>query len=95
MEYIYESPITIYTKKPEIELEDAVMNIVYSWGIDIDKERLIKALKFDREQYDVGYKHGRAVGFEELLDKIYEVDPWLEGCVRAALDMKRREDSVT
>lgn len=59
----YESPITMFvhnnTTKILEEREDAIVaRISEEIGLDIDKEELIKALKYDRNQYSKGYDEG-------------------------------------
>lgn len=68
---MYESPINIVQKVDEIEssfsevLDNYVMSVVRSYGVDVDKEELVKALKYDREQYDKGFKDGFDKGVED------------------------------
>ena len=33
--------------------------------MDVDKEELLKASRYDREQYDQGYLNGRITGYED------------------------------
>lgn len=57
----YDSPIEIVKKMQEQYEMDVVNNVVkcvQSYGINIDKDELIKALKYDRQQYEKGYKDG-------------------------------------
>lgn len=57
----YNSPIEIVKKMQEQYEEDVVNNVlkcVHSYGINVDKDELIKALKYDRDQYDIGYADG-------------------------------------
>ena len=54
----YESPIKTYLSEIETEFSDAVFRAVLRVGIDVDKEELIKALKYDRKQYEQGYHDG-------------------------------------
>jgi len=53
----YQSPIieviqTQMRNQIEGEIYKAVMNV----GVNVDKEELLKALQYDREQYQKGYK---------------------------------------
>ena len=67
---MYKSPIEkIYGEiQTQIEQEDEkmVMKAVRKVGINVDKESLIKALQYDRNQYTKGYEDGK----NEVLDKI-------------------------
>ena len=59
---MYESPINIMLTQLRAKQEDEAFRITQSvaqgMGINIDKEELIKALQFDRGQYEKGYKDG-------------------------------------
>ena len=54
----YESPIEIIQKSVTAKVEDDICKAVWEYGIVVDKEELIKALRYDREQYDKGYRDG-------------------------------------
>ena len=60
---MYEAPITQYITdihtRVENQLENHLMEILFGLGFDVDKEELIKALKYDREQYQKGFKDGK------------------------------------
>lgn len=48
------------------EEENMVMKAIREVGINVDKEELIKALQYDRNQYTKGYDDGK----NDVLDKI-------------------------
>ena len=52
----YENPILLIQQRMNAQIEDAVCKAVQKVGIYVDKDELIKALKYDREQYQKGYK---------------------------------------
>ena len=54
----YISPIKIYQTEIQTALENDVMSVAQNIGIDIDKEELLKALAYDRDQYAKGYEAG-------------------------------------
>ena len=66
----YQSPISQIYKDVEYkfkeDMENKTMEAVHHFGISVDKEELIKALQYDRNQYDKGYSEGRASIVEEL-----------------------------
>ena len=72
----YRSPIEVYTHEPMFkEMEDGIMRATVSCGVQIDKDELIRALAYDREQYRAGYeaaerKYKRPVG--EWIDRMAE-----------------------
>lgn len=64
----YQSPITLKlpTEKILHDLDEAketgIVSVVQQMGIDVDKEELFKALRYDRKQYDIGYRDGLFAG---------------------------------
>lgn len=54
----YISPITIFQTELNTELENNVYHAVMKYDIAVDKEELIKALKYDRKQYEKGFQDG-------------------------------------
>ena len=55
---MYESPINAYFGEVETKFNGAVFKAIQSVGIDVNKDELIKALAYDREQYERGYHDG-------------------------------------
>ena len=51
-------PIEIIQTQIQMKMEDEIMKAVQNVGIQVDKEELLKALKYDREQYEKGYQDG-------------------------------------
>lgn len=51
----YESPIRMIVGEMETKMEADTMSVIQRYGIDVDKEELIKALNYDRGQYEKGY----------------------------------------
>ena len=54
----YISPINLIQKEINYTVEDDVYLAVLKCDITVDKEELIKALKYDRKQYDKGFQDG-------------------------------------
>lgn len=70
---MYESPIQI-TQIGErigtelVEKEEAyIFSVVKRMYVDVDKDELVKALAYDRGQYDKGYIDGRAARDAEIV----------------------------
>lgn len=57
---MYESPIAIITTEMESSIDDEVLRVTQKIGVNVDKDELIKALKYDRGQYEKGYADGKA-----------------------------------
>ena len=57
----YKSPIEIYTGELILkEMDDGVMRATVNCGVHVDKEELLKALAYDRGQYEKGYRDATA-----------------------------------
>ncbi len=52
----YKSPVNIIEKEWETKIEGDIVKAIKSYDIDVNKEELIKALNYDRNQYKAGYK---------------------------------------
>ena len=61
---MYVSPIHVNYTEPFVEtlkdkFDNAVLRAVQKVGIEVDKDELLKALQYDRGQYEKGYSDGR------------------------------------
>lgn len=58
----YKSPITVFSQEKFREIrekqEELVLESILKIGVDVDKDELIKALAYDRDQYRMGYEDG-------------------------------------
>ena len=90
---MYKPPIEIVMKevfqKMNEDFENAVFKAVQKVGINVDKEELLKALIYDRGQYDKGYedamnevKHPQPLKFEDLTPGMWVYDAPYEEIVR-------------
>lgn len=76
---MYESPITVCTKLDDIleevhkKTEDYVYNYIFKIGVDVNKEELEKALRYDRHQYSKGYKDGYEDGMTAFAEKLKDL----------------------
>ena len=66
----YIPPIQAYYAAQKKELEGAVIRAVESVDIHVDPEELLKALQYDRGQYQKGYDAGFSAGFCETLQTV-------------------------
>ena len=90
----YKSPIEIIEDEIEVSFQSEIMKAVQSYGIYVDKDELIKALNYDRGQYQKGYDDAKDK-YEKALDKICDFlarghteesgwndkDKWKEWCL--------------
>jgi hypothetical protein len=68
-------------------IDDMVLRKVVQMDIDIDKDKLVKALKQDMQRYEeawdkgyeVGFSHGKTQNWTSIGDKLPETD--LGGCI--------------
>lgn len=73
----YESPITLIRKEVENAynswVEDNVFKMISSLDIKVDRDELIKALKYDRQQYERGYNEASLEFQNKALDAMSKV----------------------
>ena len=67
---MYESPITIISNGIQLSLKDEVYKAVKQIVIKVDRNELVKALKYDRRQYEKGYADAKM----ELKNGKWETD---------------------
>ena len=51
----YQSPIGLIMSDMQVKMEGEIVKAVQNIGVNVDKEELLKALKYDRNQYQKGY----------------------------------------
>ena len=64
---MYESPIKIITGKMQTQIDGDIYRAVQNVGINVDREELLKALEYDRGQYEKGFDDGFAQALEIAL----------------------------
>ena len=88
---MYKPPIELVMeevlKKMDENFENSVFKAIQKVGINVDKEELLKALIYDRGQYDKGYedamnevKHPQPLKFEELHENMWVYDRTYKLC---------------
>lgn len=55
---MYNSPINIIMSEMEAKIEGDIYKAIQNYNIHVDKKELLKALEYDRDQYNKGYKDG-------------------------------------
>ena len=82
---MYKSPIDIIHGELELKLEDEICKAVRNIGIVVDKDELIKALKYDRDQYDKGWRDCEN-GIVHCKDCVYFTGGAIDGnCIKDGL----------
>lgn len=66
----YESPIRMIVGEMETKMENDTLMAIHRYGIDVDKEGLIKALNYDRGQYEKGYAYGYEAGYQKAKEDL-------------------------
>lgn len=56
----YEAPIKIIMQEMQALQENQVYQAIQNIGVDVDKEELLKALSYDRNQYEKGYRAAKS-----------------------------------
>lgn len=72
---LYMPPVTICTQQIVDSVEDDIYKTVIGYGVDVDRNELIRALTYDREQYKQGYHAGvvRAVNLLRAMIQKFEM----------------------
>lgn len=73
----YNSPITLIATEIQTKIENDTLQAVQRYGIDVDKDELMKALNYDRGQYDKGYRDG----YNEAMKKIQDLYGQMGGII--------------
>lgn len=67
---MYESPVNLIYHDIETQIiqqqEQTILEAIRRYDVVVDKDELIKAMNYDRNQYSKGYKDG----VKDVLDKI-------------------------
>jgi hypothetical protein len=66
----YKSPIEIITTGVHLLVEENVYKTVTKLGINVDKDELLRALQYDREQYQKGYDDGCKEAIKEFAERL-------------------------
>lgn len=64
----YISPVNIFYSDLKNRIEDEIVKCIQSLNIAVNKEELVKALEYDRGQYEKGYADGYADGVKNARD---------------------------
>ena len=67
---MYKCPITITFEETATKISEKIDNNILSavnMMVDVDKNELLKALAYDRNQYEQGFKDAREEIFERIL----------------------------
>jgi hypothetical protein len=66
----YKSPIEVFENELQTQMDNDIMEVVFSYGINVDKNELVKALAYDRKQYEAGFADGRAAAERRIAESL-------------------------
>lgn len=64
---MYESPIEIIYGDITKQIDNDIYRVTQKYDIKVDKNELIQALAYDRDQYNKGYADGKRDAMDELV----------------------------
>lgn len=67
---MYESPVNVIYGEMQTQIEGDIFKAIQNVGVDVNKEELIKALMYDREQYSKGYSDGYNQAITEFAERL-------------------------
>lgn len=79
---MYKSPIKIITGQIKTNYEDAIYSAVQNVGINVDREELLKALEYDRGQFEEGFREGEKHTLRQIKNLLPE---WLYTAIKENL----------
>lgn len=85
-EMSYKSPIETISQGFRVQMEDNIMKAIRSYGINVDRDELVKALQYDRNQYEEGFIAGSKLNTDAIKREIArEIFEEIEKVVNYAL----------
>ena len=79
---MYKSPIEIIIGQMKTIYEDGIFRAIQNVGINVDREELLKALAYDREQYEEGFREGEKHTLRQIRNLLPE---WLYEAIKENL----------
>jgi flagellar biosynthesis regulator FlbT len=75
---MYKSPIEVFfndvrTRMIE-EQDNKILKAVTDMGINVNKDELYKALQYDRDQYDKGFRDGKRFVLNKMVEFLNEME---------------------
>ena len=68
---MYESPIELMMSNIQTQIieqqGEAIYKAVFDMGVNVKKDELIRALAYDRQQYEIGYAEGKRDAIAEIV----------------------------
>lgn len=74
---MYKNPINLiykdYQTQMKVDVDKLILEAVQEVGVVVDKDELIKAINYDRQQYEKGYADGKKVMLDKIRAEIEEM----------------------
>lgn len=74
---MYESPINLIYKDYQTQMKEGIdrliLEAVQEVSVAVDRDELIKALNYDRQQYEKGYADGKKAVLDKIRAEIEEI----------------------
>lgn len=74
----YKPPILLKVEQAvkafNLQVENEVYKVVRNYEINVDKDELLKALRYDRNQYDLGYRAGYSKAYSIIREIFGELE---------------------
>ncbi len=67
---MWESPVNIIYGEMQTQIEGEAFKAIQNVGIDVNKQELLKALQYDREQYSKGYSDGYNKAIDDFAERL-------------------------
>lgn len=67
---MYKAPIKLISSPPKLDIDGEIYKAIVQCGVSVDKDELIKALQYDRGQYDKGYADAKTEVAREIFEEL-------------------------
>lgn len=67
---MYESPIEVVYGDMHHKIDNEIYAAIVNVGVNVDKDELVRALSYDRQQYEKGYEDGKKAFAKELMSDL-------------------------
>lgn len=90
---MWESPINVmeiqdsFVREIKEKTEEMVFTEIKRIGVDVNKEELLKALQYDREQYGKGYSDGYIDAINKFVNLANQCSGYTENCIEHDLSL--------
>ena len=97
---MYQSPIELICKNIQQKIDDYAFNAIGELSVNVNKDELMRALKYDRGQYDKGYADGEWEMFTLITSAFYGKEYYFmqdDGIVysRASCEYMKKDDAIS